>query len=251
MGDRVQTESLAPRAGLPTALALVVAAVLPGFLTWLYFVALAGGDCPDLVRKAVFGGGKAVMYALPLAFALLWERRRPRLAWPRKDGVALGLGFGLAVAAGVLALYFGWLRNSVLLRAAAAPVLEVVKGLGADKLPGFVTLAASITVANSLFEEYYFRWFVFGRMRSFLPLPAAVVLSALVFMAHHVILLGVYLPGQFWTLAVPFALCVAVGGGLWAWLYAQTGSLYAPWLSHAVVDAAVMVVGWDLMRRGG
>ena len=251
MGDRVQSESPARRAGWPTALALVVAAVLPGLLTWLYFVALAGGDCPDAVRKAVYGGGKFVMYGFPLAFALLVERRRPRLAWPRKDGVGLGLAFGLAVVAGMLALYFGVLRSSPFLEAAAKPVLTVLKEFGADRLPGFLVLAASITVTNALLEEYYFRWFLFGRMRSFLPLPAAVVVSALVFMAHHVILLGVYLPGQFWTLAVPFALCVAVGGGLWAWLYARTGALYAPWLSHAVVDAAVMAVGWDLMQRGG
>jgi len=76
-------------------------------------------------------------------------------------------------------------------------------------------------LANSVFEEYYFRWFVFGRMRSFLPLWPAAALSGLVFMAHHVVLLSVYLPGQFWTLTVPFSLCIAVGGAMWAWLYAE------------------------------
>jgi membrane protease YdiL (CAAX protease family) len=240
-----------PRADAPTALALVVAAVLPSVLTWWYFVGLAGPESPALLRKAVYAGGKVAQFALPLAFVLLWERRRPWPSRPRADGLLLGTGFGLAVAAGVLALYFGWLRDSQLLARSATPVLTVLRGFGVDALPGFLVLAASLSVANSLFEEYYYRWFVFCRLRAFMPLPAALVVSALVFMAHHVILLSVYLPGQFWTLAVPLSLCVACGGGLWAWLYARTKSIYAPWLSHAIIDAAVFAVGWDLMRRGG
>ena len=252
MGELRPAEPPAPpRADAATATALVVAAVLPSLVMWWYFIVLAGPQCPELLRTAVYAGGKVAQFALPLAFVLLWERRRPWPSRPRRDGLLLGFGFGLAVAVGLLALYFGWLRDSPLLAKTATPVLTVLRGFGVATLPGFLALAASLTVVNSLFEEYYFRWFVFGRMRAFMPLPAAVVLSALVFMAHHVILLSVYLPGQFWTLAVPLSLCVACGGGLWAWLYARTGSVYAPWLSHAVIDAAVLAVGWDLLRRGG
>ena len=146
-------------------------------------------------------------------------------------------------------LYFGWLRASPPMRSAPTKVVAVLQQMGADQLPGFLLLAVVIVVGNSLLEEYYFRWFIFGRLRAFLPLPAAVAVSSLAFMAHHVILLSVYLPGQFWTLTIPLCLCVAVGGALWAWLYARTGSLYAPWLSHAVIDAAILVVGWNLMHR--
>jgi membrane protease YdiL (CAAX protease family) len=45
---------------------------------------------------------------------------------------------------------------------------------------------------------------------------------------------------------VPFALCVAGGGVAWAWLYDRSNSLYAPWLSHLLIDAAVMAIGYDL-----
>jgi len=74
------------------------------------------------------------------------------------------------------------------------------------------------------------------------------VLSALAFTAHHVILLTVYFPGQFWTAVAPLSLAIAAGGAMWAWLYARTGALYAPWVSHAVIDLAVLAVGWDLSR---
>jgi membrane protease YdiL (CAAX protease family) len=252
MGDKnPAAPSAPPKADLPTALAGVFAAALPSLVTWLYFIALAGPGTSDLLRKGVGAAVKVVEVAWPLAFVLLWERRRPRPTWPRKDGIALGLGFGLVVAVGVLALYFGWLRDSSLLGNTPTPVLAVLRGLGGASVPGFLALAAFITVVNALFEEYYFRWFIFGRMRALLPLWAAVVLSGLVFMTHHVLLLSVYIPGQFCTAVVPLSLCIAVGGGVWAWLYEYTGALYAPWLSHALIDAALLVVGWDLLQRGG
>ncbi len=252
MGDR-ENAGLpgGPRADLPTALAVLFAASLPSLVIWLHFIVLSGDDVPPLLRFAVDAGGKVIAVAFPLLFMVLWERRRPQMTWPRRDGLLLGFGFGLAVAAGILALYFGWLRSSPLLRSAPTPVLAVLQQMGADQLPGFLVLAVFISVGNSLLEEYYFRWFIFGRLRAFLPLPAAIGTSALVFMAHHVILLSVYLPGQFWTLTVPFTLCIAVGGALWAWLYYRTGALYAPWLSHAVIDAAILVVGWDMMHHVG
>ena len=251
VGDLPAGAAAPPRAAWATALALAAAAALPSLLTWLYFVALAGEGSPDLLRKAVYAGGKLVQVALPLAFALLWERRRPRPTWPGRAGVAVGLGFGLAVAAGMASLYFGWLRDSPLLGRTPTPVLAVLRSFGIDSLPGFLALAAFLSVANSLFEEYYFRWFIFGRMRSLLPLSWSVALSGLVFMAHHVILLSVYFPGQFWTAVAPLSLCIAAGGGMWAWLYARTGSLYAPWLSHALIDLAVLTIGWDLSQRAG
>jgi uncharacterized protein len=252
MGNQRQAGlSTPPRADLPTAAALVAAAVLPSLIAWLYFFALNRDGVPDLARKAISAAGKGMEVALLLAFVLFWERRRPRPSWPRMDGLVLGLGFGLIVAAGMLVLYFGWLRGSSLLRATATPLLGFLRNVGLDSLPGFLALAAFVTVANSLFEEVYFRWFIFGRMRGFLSLPAAVVLSALVFMAHHVILLIYYLPGQFLMGVLPLSLCIAVGGAMWAWLYARTDSLYAPWLSHAVIDAAILTIGWDLLQWAG
>jgi hypothetical protein len=70
-------------------------------------------------------------------------------------------------------------------------------------------------------------------------------------MAHHVIVLGVYLPGRFVSRALPFSLAIAVGGAVWAWLYGRADSLYPSWLSHLLVDAAIFVIGWDLLQRAG
>ena len=71
----------------------------------------------------------------------------------------------------------------------------------------------------------------------------ALLLSSLAFMGHHVIVLAHYFPIG---LTVLFSLAVAVGGAAWAWLYHRAGSLAAPWVSHLLIDAAIMVVGYDL-----
>ncbi len=106
-------------------------------------------------------------------------------------------------------------------------------------------------LAHSLLEEYYWRWFVFGQLRRLTTFLPAAVVSSLAFMAHHVVILAVYFPDYFVVAVLPFSLGIAVGGFVWAWLYERNGSVYAPWLSHLLVDAAIFVIGWDLAGLGG
>ncbi len=81
-----------------------------------------------------------------------------------------------------------------------------------------------------------------------MPDWAAILFSSVGFMLHHVVIVGMFLPGEFWRTAVPLALAVAVGGAFWAWLYRRSGSLVAPWLSHCLVDVAILAVGFHLLR---
>lgn len=66
-------------------------------------------------------------------------------------------------------------------------------------------------------------------------------------MAHHVIVLSVFFGwGSF--LSLFFSLGVAVGGVAWAWLYHHSRSLFGPWLSHALVDAGIFLVGFEIVK---
>jgi membrane protease YdiL (CAAX protease family) len=71
----------------------------------------------------------------------------------------------------------------------------------------------------------------------------AIPISSLGFAAHHVLVLALYF-GWASPLTWLFAICVAVGGAIWAWLYDACDSLAAPWLSHALVDAAIFAIGF-------
>jgi membrane protease YdiL (CAAX protease family) len=222
----------------------------PTFIAWLYFLALApeaGGQ--SLPQQLAYGVGKAVQFALP-AFCLWWfDGRWPRWSPPRFQGLPLALAFGLLVGAAILALYFGWLRGSPALAATPEKVRQKLQQFHASTPAGYVVLTVFIAGIHSLLEEYYWRWFVFGWMRRLVSWKIALVLSSLAFMGHHVIVLEVYLPGEFLAEVVPFSLGVAVGGGVWAWLYQRTGTIYANWLSHLLVDAAILVVGYDLVFK--
>jgi membrane protease YdiL (CAAX protease family) len=45
------------------------------------------------------------------------------------------------------------------------------------------------------------------------------------------------------------SLSVAVGGAVWALLYYRTDNILGPWVSHLLVDAAIFVVGFDIVRN--
>lgn len=224
------------------AAALVFAMALPTVGTWLYFIVLAG----QAAMQAAYGLTKVVQFAFPLVWVVGIQRRTLRLTTPATTGVAAGLAFGAAVLAAMLALYFAWLRHTPLIAEAAGEVETKVNEIGIATPLGFLGLALFYCLLHSLAEEYYWRWFVFGQLHRVLPLPAAVLLSSLAFMAHHVLVVATYM-WQYPPALIFFSLSVAVGGAYWAWLYHRSGSLYGPWLSHLLVDAGIMIVGYDMI----
>src|SRR5262245_2202865 len=111
--------------------ALGFAMVFPSIMTWTYFVLLAGDAQqarPVLLPALVVG--KMVQFSLPLVYVICCERRRLRPTWPGSRGLALGLGFGLAAAAVILAVWHGWLQHSALAEEAPAKILHRLHQFG-------------------------------------------------------------------------------------------------------------------------
>jgi membrane protease YdiL (CAAX protease family) len=136
----------------------------------------------------------------------------------------------------------GWLD------AGSTQIVDKVRGFGVGTFWSYAALAAFYSLFHSGLEEYYWRWFVFRQLRQRVSPMPAILISSLGFMAHHVIVLGFYF-GWSNPLAYVLSLSVAVGGAFWAWLYERTNSLTGPWLSHMLVDAAIFVVGYDIVRH--
>jgi len=233
---------------------LLLAVVLPTAVAWLYFVLFAGQDAV----RWIYSLGKVFQFALPLVWWLSLRAQQQPAASPtevrirdstaaeRRAGVFLGVAIGLVVTLATLALYYGALRHSIYLEAAAPQIQGKLLDMGVRTPAAYLMLAVFLSAIHSLLEEYYWRWFVFRRLQTFTSWPTALALSSGAFTAHHVVVLAVYF-GSHWEATLFFSLAVAVGGGLWAWLYRRSGSLAGPWISHMLVDAAIMFVGYDLV----
>ena len=222
---------------------LLLAMIFPTLATWLYFVTLEGTQGVQVVFTAC----KVVQFALPAVWVLGIRKQRPRLEWTTA-GLTTGIGFGALVFAVAAAAYFAWFRHSPLLSDAPAAVAAKVRDLGVGTPWRFVALAVFYSLIHSLLEEYYWRWFVFGRLRSYVPTLPAVLISSAAFMSHHVILVGIYFAPN-WPLVTLLSLGVGVGGAVWAWIYHRSGSLLGPWFSHLLIDAVLMLIGYDMVFR--
>lgn len=223
---------------------VLLALCLPSVITWLYFVTFAGST----LMGAVYTTGKVVQFCLPLVWFLGPGRPELTRALLRPRGVIPGAAFGIAVAVG-MALLYAALRSTPLFDDVREQALLRLQSFGLDSPAGFVALAVFYSLAHSFLEEYYWRWFVYGGLRRYLNLPLAVTIGSLGFAAHHVIVLVVYFRDQIWF-ALLCSAGVAVGGAVWSVLFERSRSLVGIWVSHLVVDAAIMAIGWHLLFGG-
>ncbi len=236
-----QTGAVRKSVGAGRIAAVVFALVYPTLFTWVYFLRMDGVS--QAAQQAVFFVGKAVQFGFPLVWLLLAERGRFRWKGPTRIGLAWGLVSGLVIGGATMGLYFGWLRSSPLFVTSAAVVREKLFGIGLTSPAAIIAMSFFYSLLHSLLEEYYWRWFVFGRLRGLMPLGGAIAISSLGFMAHHTILVFHYFS---WPWATIASAAVAIGGALWAWRCERDGSLWGVWISHMLVNAAIFAIGYQM-----
>jgi hypothetical protein len=197
---------------------------------------------PGPLGQALYGLAKLWIALLPLAWVLAVERRGTALrVRPARRGAWLeGLAIGISLCA---ALALAW-------RLGAARLLDVdglraaLARAGVSGGAEYLAVAAWITLFNSALEEYVWRWFVGERAALLVGPRAGVPLAAACFALHHVVVFGLQ-GGAVFALAGGAAVFGA--GCLWSWMVARHAALGPAWLSHALVDAAGLWIGWELL----
>jgi membrane protease YdiL (CAAX protease family) len=202
---------------------------------------------PVFLQQSTAAIGKVVQFAFPAFWVFIVLREKVSCPPPTRRGLLEGAGFGLLVAATMLAVALLWLKPTGFFVQPGEAIRAKLQDLGLNSLPKYVAAGLFYSLCHSLMEEYYWRWFVFGRLRNLVPVPTAIAVSSLAFMAHHVIVLAVYF-GWSSPATYLFSAAVAIGGAVWAWLYQRSGALYGSWLSHLLVDAAIFTLGYELAR---
>ena len=204
---------------------------------------------PGSVGSVVYGVCKVLLYGVPAVIA--WRTvSRARVvegirAGVRPPAIAWGVGSGLVIGVVILAAWYGYFQG----RLDLAALKEVVEANGLADPLRFWAVAIWFSFGNALLEEFVFRWFVDSRLQRLgLPVGLAIPISALIFTAHHVLVLMAYFP---LVETLFLSLGVFIGGVLWSWLLRRHDSLVPGWISHMLVDLAVFLVGASMLFGAG
>src|SRR5262245_56464840 len=177
---------------------LVFALIFPSVMGWLDYVVVPADQAgPNRATQIAYWTGKLIQFGLPVVFVTWTAGRFPWPGLPSFGGLRLGLAFGLVVGLGTVVLYYVFLRDTSVFRNSPEQVREKLAEFGLNSPAGFIFFAVFVTLAHSLLEEYYWRWFVFGELRRRATLPIAMALSSFAFGAFHIFPLNTYLPGHF------------------------------------------------------
>lgn len=223
-------------------LALIPAMLIPFVASFMYFVLFPG----TALGKAFYGGVKVFLLLWPLVsiFFILRRARVERFSViQHKASLWPGIGFGLFVCALMVTL----IKLTPLGAVIDNNTEKIAEGITALGIRNhYILFAVFISFLHSALEEFYWRWFVFGRLRVVVPVGMAYLLAAIGFCSHHIVILS-----QFFHIgwALFLGICVGIGGAFWSWLYQKYGSLWGSWASHMLVDLAIMWVGWEVLQR--
>jgi membrane protease YdiL (CAAX protease family) len=226
---------------------LAFAIAFPTLITWGYFV-LAGRYSTG-TQQTVYLIVKVIQFTFPAAWTWLALREPLRTSRPTASGMLLGIAFSVVVVSAGMALFEFALRDTSVFTAAAELIHRKIEAFGIDSAWKYFLMAGFYSLFHSLFEEYYWRWFVFRQLRRLMPLWPAVIISGVAFTLHHIVVLGVFFQGAPLLIAV-LAAAIAIGGFFWAWLYQRSNSIFDTWLSHLLIDAGLFFgVGYELVRH--
>ncbi|HUG92510.1 MAG TPA: ABC transporter permease subunit/CPBP intramembrane protease [Planctomycetaceae bacterium] len=198
-------------------------------------------DLPVPVRLAVSSVATAALFGLlPLAIAALRRidpgsgfalRRAPFLSW---IGATL-LGMSLWPAAYEATLAAGWLARAAGLDLIDARLVDLARALAADlRTLSPVLVVLSLAVVPAVFEELFFRGFLYGALRERFRPAATIAASAALFGLFHVVVRDM--------LAVERLIPSLLLGFVLGWVRHRTGSVLPGTLLHGCHNALLLLL---------
>lgn len=198
------------------------------------------------IGQAIFIASKVWVLLLPLVWHTCVDRQPLSLSRATRGGFGVAIALGLLITAAIVAFWFTlgpMLIDPQTVRDAAAQ-----NGIGSKWI--YILGAIYWITANSLLEEYVWRWFTFRKFEAVVTPRLgwlAVLLSAAGFTLHHVVAL---LAQMHWLPALLASAGVFIGGAAWSWLYLRYRSVWVCYVSHAIVDVPIFVIGYWMIFGG-
>ncbi len=233
-------------------LVIILGMVIPTCITWIYFDLMANSSAIE--QKSAYAVGKLSQVGIMLVAYWLWRQMqknsptRPSLLGKPfcMRWIALGCISGLAIGCLSIVVFQWVLLPLGVMDSAKLAAKEKLQSMGVDSPAFLFAIAIFYTLLHSGFEEFYWRGFVFRGLNEHLGVALSVCISSLAFMSHHILVLARFF-GYDSIMTYLLALSVALGGAIWAVIYHRCGNLIPGWISHALVDAAIFIIGYQLV----
>ncbi|MBN1960107.1 MAG: CPBP family intramembrane metalloprotease [Deltaproteobacteria bacterium] len=180
---------------------------------------------------------KIWLFGLPVLWHIFLDKQPLSWSPPRRGGLLIGAITGIFIALIIVGAYFAIGHDAL----DPSLIQQKVRPLGLTKPTVYLAMAAYTVLINSMLEEYVYRWFMFRKLETLLGGQLAVIGSAVIFVIHHTIILCSYFS---LSIVVLGSFGVLVGGIIWSWLYLRYRSIWPSYVSHAIVDVAVLGVGY-------
>lgn len=249
MTDRENRAAFRPtRSRIGAALILLFTLFYPSLLTWAYFA--RGADWGGDVAKLCYGVGKALQFAFPVLIVAAFQKERWLIRRFNFRGTLSGVLFG-----GVVALFIFFVGRRLLASPGSlAPLVERLRAESTSRLENFgvasrgayAVLFLFYSIVHSGLEEYYWRWFAFGRLAVRRSWLVSALVANVAFALHHVVVLGAYFGYDKLPTWIGSA-GVAIGGFVWQTIYKRADSIYGAWISHALIDAGIFGLGFYIL----
>lgn len=230
-------------------LLLIALSTLPFFASLVYFLPTE----PSPWFMNLLAATKALLLVSPILF---WKFLRIPGKWSDfsktltteklKRQISLGLGLGVLMSAVVL-LTFELLsdasRTLLLTRVAKKITVLQIEDL-------FLVYGVVLSFVHSLLEEFYWRYFIFSAWVASLPPRRTHLIAHLVasfaFTLHHFTVTVHYFDLSFGLL---LGLGVWAAGFIWSYIFEKEKSLLGVWISHIIVDIALVSIGYKALTQ--
>jgi uncharacterized protein len=223
------------------ALALILPAPLIGVSCSFYLPPIRNVYTQEIeIGKIIWAIAKLWIVVLPVAWLLFVDRGK--MSWSPTNKKAIGVGFIWSLPVSIIIFATYWLAKDSLIDPEAKASIDA---LGITTPAKFLIFASVMSLANSLMEEYVWRWFVFSKFKLLFGIWPAIILSAFFFTVHHIVILWNF--GSLWLVLLS-AIGLFFGGVIWGWLYNKYNSIWPGWICHVAADTAIMWIAWWIIR---
>ncbi len=204
--------------------------------SYFYFILFADSGFANVL----YGSMKGILLVWPFIW-LVYIQKLPKFTSQKK--ILQSLLFGLMTGVGItFAGLFVFFLAEDYFRTFTPLILQKVVQMGV--LEHYILFAAVICTLHSLFEEFFWRCFVFRGLLLQLAVVPAAIASSIGFSLHHFVILSQYFPP---VTTLLLGIAVFVGGMIWCLIYAKTNSILGSWLSHFFIDMGIFYIGYVML----